>query len=82
GVRPFFPARTTSDDRAHALVAAGLGITVAPASFGGEGVVMRPLAEFDHRREIGLLASDAGVLEHPLLERLAVIPAQAGISGG
>ena len=53
-----------------------------PASFGGEGVVMRPLAEFDHRREIGLLASDAGVLEHPLLERLAVIPAQAGISGG
>lgn len=82
GVRPFFPARTTSDDRAHALVAAGLGITVAPASFGGEGVVMRPLAEFDHRREIGLLASDAGVLEHPLLERLAAIPeASRGESG-
>ncbi len=71
GVRPFFPARTTSDDRARALVAAGLGVTVAPASFGGAGVVMRQLAEFDHVRQLGLLAADASLLAHPLVERLA-----------
>lgn len=71
GVRPFFPARTTSDDRARALVAAGLGVTVAPESFGGAGVVMRPLAEFDHVRQLGLLAADASLLAHPLVERLA-----------
>ena len=47
GVRPFFPARTTSDDHARALIAAGLGVTVAPQSFGGAGVTMRPLAEGD-----------------------------------
>ncbi len=70
GVRPFFPARTTGDDRARALVAAGLGITVAPASFGGDGVAMRPLAEFGHARELGILAADAALLAHPLVERL------------
>ena len=73
GVRPFFPARTTSDDRARALVAAGLGITVAPASFGGEGVAMRPLAEFGHMRELGILAADAALLTHPLVERLVEV---------
>lgn len=76
GVRPFFPARTTSDDRAYALVAAGLGVTVAPESFGGEGVVMRPLAEFDHARELGLLATDPALLTHPLVERLAGVVAR------
>lgn len=84
GVRPFFPARTTSDDHARALIAAGLGVTVAPQSFGGAGVAMRPLAEFDHAREVGVLAADAALLMHPLIERLAtipVIPEQAGISG-
>ncbi|QKR98707.1 LysR family transcriptional regulator [Sphingomonas sp. CL5.1] len=71
GVRPFFPARTTSDDHARALIAAGLGVTVAPESFGGEGVAMRPLAEFDHVREVGVIAADATLLAHPLVERLA-----------
>lgn len=78
GVRPFFPARTTSDDRAHALVAAGLGVTVAPASFGGEGVTMRPLTEFDHVRELGLLAADAALLAHPLARRLAAAVESGG----
>lgn len=55
GVRPFFAARTTSDDRALALVAAGLGVTVMPDGHAAPGVVRARLAGFDHVRDIGLL---------------------------
>lgn len=55
GVRPFFAARTTSDDRALALVAAGLGVTVMPDGHAAPGVVRARLAGFDHVRAIGLL---------------------------
>lgn len=58
GVRPFFAARTTSDDRALALVAAGLGVTVMPKGHAGPGVVRAGLAGFDHVREVGLLYAD------------------------
>lgn len=58
GVRPFFAARTTGDDRALALVAAGLGVTVMPDRHAAPGVVRARLAGFDHVREIGLLYSD------------------------
>jgi DNA-binding transcriptional LysR family regulator len=44
GVRPFMAARTVSDDRAGAYVAAGLGITVMPYSLRGPGVAMPALA--------------------------------------
>lgn len=77
GVRPFFPARTVNDDRARALVAAGLGITVAPRSFGAPGVAMRPLADFPHRRTIGLIFADPTLAAHPLADRLA-----AAVQGG
>ncbi|WP_010125493.1 LysR family transcriptional regulator [Sphingomonas sp. KC8] len=55
GVRPFFAARTTNDDRALALVAAGLGVTVMPDGHAAPGVVRARLAGFDHVRDIGLL---------------------------
>lgn len=55
GVRPFFAARTASDDRALAYVAAGLGITVMPDSYRAAGVARVPLREFDYTRTVGLL---------------------------
>ena len=55
GVRPFFAARTTSDERALALVRAGLGITVMPERFRAEGVARPRLANFTSEREVGLL---------------------------
>jgi DNA-binding transcriptional LysR family regulator len=55
GVRPFFAARTTSDERALALVRAGLGITVMPEAYRADGVVRPRLADFSAQREVGLL---------------------------
>jgi DNA-binding transcriptional LysR family regulator len=55
GVRPFFAARTTNDDRALALVAAGLGVTVMPDGFTAAGVSRPKLAGFDLRRDIGVM---------------------------
>jgi len=55
GVRPFFPSRTTSDDRALSYVRAGLGITVMPDCFRETGVARVPLEGFDFTREIGLM---------------------------
>ncbi len=55
GVRPFFAARTTSDDRALALVAAGLGVTVMPDGFFAPDVVRPRLAGFEFTRDIGLI---------------------------
>lgn len=55
GVRPFFAARVTSDDRALRLVRSGLGVTVMPDCFHAPGVVRPRLADFPFTREIGLL---------------------------
>lgn len=55
GVRPFFAARTTSDDRALALVAAGVGATVMPDGYRAPGVARPRLAGFGFRRDLGLL---------------------------
>jgi DNA-binding transcriptional LysR family regulator len=55
GVRPFFAARVTSDDRALRLVRSGLGITVMPDCFRAPGVVRPRLADFPFTRDIGLL---------------------------
>jgi DNA-binding transcriptional LysR family regulator len=65
GVRPSFGLKTSNDDRALALVRAGLGITVMPQSFADPGVRHVRLAEFDLRREIGLLYA------HPAPDRSA-----------
>lgn len=55
GVRPRFALRSDNDDRVMAMVRAGLGVTVAPRSLGGDGVAMVPIAEFSRSRTIGLL---------------------------
>jgi len=57
-VRPSFSLRTLSDDRALSMVAAGLGITVAPASFKRAGLRPVRLIGLDLSREMGLVFSD------------------------
>jgi len=57
-VRPSFSLRTLSDDRALSMVAANLGITVAPASFKRAGIKPVKLIGFDLAREMGLVFSD------------------------
>jgi len=54
-VRPFFSLRTSSDNRALAMVRAGLGVTVVPEFHQMEGVLKPALAGFNQRRTIGLL---------------------------
>jgi DNA-binding transcriptional LysR family regulator len=58
GVRPFLAYRTTNDDRALALVQAGLGITVMPDGFAAPGVRRPRLAGFDFTRSIGILCAE------------------------
>lgn len=69
GIRPFFALRTTNDDRALAMVAAGLGVTVVPASYTHPGVATPALAGFDLQRTIGLLWGEHAAhlrARHPL----------------
>ena len=74
GIRPFFPSRTTSDDKALAYVRAGLGVTIMPDGFREPGVVRAQLEGFDFTRDIGLVFAphtDAGVLARgPLVASL------------
>ena len=55
GVRPRFALRSANDDRAMAMVRAGLGVTVAPRSLGGDGIAMARLAGFGLSRRLGLV---------------------------
>ncbi|MDK2758080.1 MAG: LysR family transcriptional regulator [Blastomonas fulva] len=69
GVRPRFSFKSHNDERALALVAAGLGITVAPRSLASEGTRFVGLADFNLRRTIGLAArandyASAGAYRH------------------
>jgi LysR family hydrogen peroxide-inducible transcriptional activator len=74
GVRPFFAFRGTNDEQVLALVHAGLGITVMPASYTMKGVARPLLTGFDITRRMGLLfAAHAEHLQHapsPLLEAI------------
>ncbi len=56
-VRPRLAFRTEQDERAMQMVAAGLGVTVVPASYRVEGVVKRVLTNFHYRRNVGLKRS-------------------------
>jgi DNA-binding transcriptional LysR family regulator len=74
GVRPFFAFRTTDDDRAMAMVRAGLAITVAPACYASERTAHPRLAGFDISREIGLLyAGHADELRHASIPILTAL---------
>ena len=53
-VRPPLVYRTTQDERALAMVGAGLGITVMPDSYGAPDVVRAQLVGFDPRRTVAL----------------------------
>lgn len=55
GVRPFFAARTVSEDRAMSYVRTGLGVTVMPDGFIGVGVARPQLKDFPFTRDIGLV---------------------------
>ena len=55
GVRPRLVLKTTSDARAIAVVRAGAGIGMMPEGFADAGLRFVPVADFDLRREIGLL---------------------------
>ena len=65
GVRPRFVLKTTSDERVLAVVRSGQGIGMMPASFRDARVRFVRVADFDLRREIGLLY---GVAAAPLRE--------------
>jgi DNA-binding transcriptional LysR family regulator len=84
-VRPFFAARTTSEDRALALVRRGLGVTVMPDSFRHPGVVRPALADFAFTRTIGVVAAadaDPSTIERSdivqALRRTLIAPATDG----
>ncbi|MDK2769178.1 MAG: LysR family transcriptional regulator [Sphingomonas sp.] len=58
GIRPSFALRTPNDDRALAMVAAGLGATVVPASHRHAGVANPALIGFDLRRTLVLVRGE------------------------
>lgn len=61
GIRPFMAARTQSDARALTYVRAGVATTLLPACYAGAGIVLVPLAGFEHRRTVALsFAPDSG----------------------
>ncbi|USI74425.1 LysR family transcriptional regulator [Sphingomonas morindae] len=78
GIRPHFAYRATEDERVLAMVAAGLGVTVMPESYGAPGVARPRLAGFTLRRTIGLLAAEEASAE----ARGAVAAALAAIRIG
>lgn len=55
GVRPFFAARTASDERALRYVREGLGVTLVAQSFAEEGIACLRLDGFDLTRTLGLI---------------------------
>lgn len=61
GVRPFMASRTDDEERAMALVAAGLAITLVPQCYAREGVALAALRGFDAERVIGLVSDDAAM---------------------
>lgn len=69
-VRPPFFLRSFSDDRCMEMVRAGMGVTTAPESLVRSGVTAVPLAGYDFRRTIGVLAGREGPgpveRDHPL----------------
>ena len=76
GVRPRFSFRTTNDDKALALVRAGLGITVMPDSHRDPGVGRPRLSGFDLVREIGLVSPN-GPVAGALVDAIRTVLAQA-----
>lgn len=70
-VRPRFALRSDSDDRCLRMVAAGVGITTAPASLAIDGIVPIKVSGYDFRRELGLLTDPAWLAQPEMEERLS-----------
>ena len=71
GVRPRFALRSGNDDRALAMVRAGLGVTVAPRSLARDGIAMVAIEGFGLSRTIGFAFGshwdEQFGMQHPLL---------------
>ena len=75
-VRPRFALRSDSDDRCLRMVAAGVGITTAPASLAIDGVVPIKVSGYDFRRELGLLIDPAWLAQPEMEQRVSrAVPA-------
>lgn len=69
-VRPRFALRSDSDDRCLRMVAAGVGITTAPASLVIDGIVPIRVSGYDLRRELGLLLDPAWLAQPDMEQRM------------
>jgi DNA-binding transcriptional LysR family regulator len=77
GVRPFFAARTMNDDRALALVQAGIGVTVMPDGFSAVGIARPRLQGFDFLRSLGIL--HGAHIDDPLQSRAPCLTAMRSV---
>ncbi len=66
-VRPRLVYRTAQDERALAMVAAGLGFTTLPESYEAEGVVKLAMTGYDYQRTVGLARSPLDLSEDKVL---------------
>ena len=64
GIRPPFALRSDTDERCLALVAAGAGVTTAPASLATPGVVGLALEGYDFVRTLGLVGEPGWLGRH------------------
>ena len=55
GVRPPFSFKSHNDERAIAMVAAGIGATVAPATFRRDGIAMLDMQDFEFARTVAFM---------------------------
>ena len=74
-VRPRLVYRTAQDERALAMVAAGVGFTTMPDHYRTEGVTRIPMEGYDIEREIGFIFSGhhLGEEKSELLERFVAL---------
>lgn len=68
-VRPRFALRSDSDERCLRMVAAGVGITTAPASLAIDGIVAIKVSGYDFSRELGLLIDPAWLAQPDIAQR-------------
>ena len=81
GIRPPFALRSDNDERCLTLVAAGAGVTTAPASLAVPGIVGIKLDGYDFVRRLGLIGEPGWLSRHAdIVTELPV--ACAAASGG
>jgi DNA-binding transcriptional LysR family regulator len=79
GIRPFFALRTTNDDRALEMVAAGLGATVIPESHRHPGIASPALLGFGATRTLALAwGDDTAAIREAATPLISALRAQFG----